>query len=170
MLLAAPHAWSDAQRRHYQHMKGFLNFTPDHHQPQQIFIDWLLCAGNLARCRRRKPGEKFPPRIWKGGKSSAIKASDPPPNCAGHRTKANGVALIKKDALGRPYFQVVPHAIFFFRMQENDTSPVLQLHGNLVAVGRKPCSEYVCLFNILLVLFLIEGLMQSKVAMSFLYS
>lgn len=64
--------------------------------------------------QKKKARREIPPKDLKGGKSSAIKASDLPPNCAGHRTKANGVALIKKDALDRPYFQVVLHAIFFF--------------------------------------------------------
>lgn len=49
--------------------------------------------------QKKKARGEIPPRDLKRGKSGTIKASDLPPNCAGHRTKANGVALIKKDAL-----------------------------------------------------------------------
>lgn len=78
-------------------------------------IYWLaVVRRELGQVQKKKARREIPPKDLKGGKSSAIKASDPPPNCAGHRTKANGVALIKKDALDQPYFQVVLHAIFFF--------------------------------------------------------
>lgn len=57
---------------------------------------------------------EIPPRDLKRGKSGTIKASDLPPNCAGHRTKANGVALIKKDALDRRILSGHSTCDFFF--------------------------------------------------------
>lgn len=57
---------SIAQHRHYKPMKGFLNFTPCHHQPQQVFIDCLLEAGHFARDGRGSAEEKFPQDFEKG--------------------------------------------------------------------------------------------------------
>lgn len=60
-----PSHQSIAQHRHYKHMKGFLNFTPHHHQPQKIFIDCLVYAGHFAGYRKGKLEEKFPRNLEK---------------------------------------------------------------------------------------------------------
>lgn len=61
-----PSRQSTAQHRRYKHVKGFLDFTPHHHQPQQIFIYRLLYAGHFARCGKGKLEEKFPKDFEKG--------------------------------------------------------------------------------------------------------
>lgn len=61
-----PSHQSTAQHHRYKHMKGFLDFTPHHHQPQQVFIDCLLYARHFARCGKRKLQEKFPKDFEKG--------------------------------------------------------------------------------------------------------
>lgn len=77
-------------------------------------IYWLaVVCRELGQVQKKKARREIPPKDLKGRKSGTIKASDLPPNCAGHRTKANRVALIKKDALDQPYFQVALHEIFF---------------------------------------------------------
>lgn len=47
-------------------MKVFLDFTPHHHQPQEVFTAHLLYAGHFARCGKGKLEEKFPKDFEKG--------------------------------------------------------------------------------------------------------